>query len=582
MSQQVNTPFDYTQILENFSEQNRQWIEYFTLNFGSAYQKEVSVAYQELISSILKDPAKWVELQTKFVQMQTSLLANFWGKAMGTTVSPVIAPEKSDKRFNAPEWEENPIFDFIKQSYLLTSQWMLEILESFPTSQKYKQQLNYAFRQYIDAISPTNYFMTNPEVLNLAMQTKGKSLVDGFQNMLEDMKKGRISMTDDSYFKIGENIAVTPGSVVFENDLIQLIQYKPTTENVYDTPLIIVPPFINKFYILDLSPENSFAKFIVEQGFTVFMVSWKNPKPNETPISWDDYVSEGVLKATEVAKSICKSSKVNALGFCIGGTALGCALAIQATKRAKPIQSATFLATMLDFSDTGEISVFVDEQQVKQREHKIPDNGVLSGNELASAFASLRANDLVWNYVVTNYLKGENPPPFDLLYWNGDPTNLPGKMYNYYLRNMYLENNIVKPDCLTMCDTKINLRKIDTPTYMIATKEDHIAPWRTVYKGAQLFSGSMEFVLGASGHIAGIVNPASKNKRNFWKNPNGIQQNSDSWLETAESVPGSWWKHWIEWLKNYGGKTIPARKELGNENHPEIEPAPGKYVKETI
>jgi polyhydroxyalkanoate synthase len=387
-------------------------------------------------------------------------------------------------------------------------------------------------------------------------------------------------MTDSTAFEVGRNLAITPGAVVFENDFMQLIQYRAQTETVHERPLVMVPPCINKYYILDLQPENSFVRYAVGEGHTVFMVSWRNMPDSMGAATWDDYLGEGVMKALEVARAICGSGKVNALGFCVGGTLLGCALAVLRAKNDERTASLTLLAAMLDFEDTGELSVFVDEAYVLKRELDFAEGGLLPGRELALTFASLRANELIWQYVVNNYLKGKTPDPFDLLYWNSDSTNLPGVMYAYYVRNMYLENNLRIPGKLSMCGVPVDLRKIDMPAYVLATREDHIVPWKTAYASARLLAAKPKFVLGASGHIAGVVNPAARNRRSYWLGGK-LGKNPERWLKSAKMQPGSWWTHWSAWLEAHGGGRVPARTVLGNGQYAVIEPAPGRYVKAT-
>jgi polyhydroxyalkanoate synthase len=419
--------------------------------------------------------------------------------------------------------------------------------------------------------------MTNPEVLQQALETKGQSLVDGMKNLLGDVDKGRISMTDESAFVLGENIATSKGSVVFENEMFQLIQYNPTTEETFTRPTLIVPPCINKFYILDLQESNSYVKYCVDQGQTTFLISWLNPTIEQGDISWDDYVEKGIIKASQVVKEITEADKVNGVAWCVGGTLLTTALAVLAARKDTTFASATFFTTLLDFTDPGDLCVFIDEQQVKKLEDKVTNQGYLSGRELATSFNMLRSNDLIWSYVVNNYLKGKTPPPFDILYWNSDSTNLPANMYTFYVNNMYLENNLTKKDALTICGEKIDLGKIKIPCYFLSTIEDHIAPWGGTFKGTELLKGKNEFVLGASGHVAGVINPASKNRRNYWIN--GEQGKSeDHWLETAERQEGSWWPHWANWLKARAGKKVAAPAATGNDTYKEIEPAPGRFV----
>jgi polyhydroxyalkanoate synthase len=396
--------------------------------------------------------------------------------------------------------------------------------------------------------------------------------------LMEDLARGRISITDESAFEVGTNVATSEGSVVFENDVMQLIQYAPLTGKVASRPLLIVPPCINKFYILDLQPANSFVRFACEQGLTVFLVSWRNPDARLGHLTWDDYVEQGVMKAIDVAHEVSRADRINALGWCVGGTLLSSTLAVARARDDERVASLTLLTTMLDFEEPGDLGVFLDEASVTQREMTIGQGGIYPGAELGFVFQTLRANDLIWPYVVNNYLKGKTPPAFDLLYWNADATNLPGPMYAWYLRNMYLENNLRVPGRLSMCGTPVDLGRLDMPSYVLATQEDHIVPWQSAYRTTALVGGPCEFVLGASGHIAGVINPASKNKRSYWT---GGQLGADpvQWLATADSRPGSWWTHWAQWIKALSGKPVPARRKLGNATHEPIEPAPGRYVK---
>ena len=419
--------------------------------------------------------------------------------------------------------------------------------------------------------------MTNPEVLKETLESKGQNLINGLENLLEDIDKGRISMTDESAFELGKNLATTPGSVVFQNELFQLVQFKPLTEKVNDRPVLIIPPCINKYYVLDLSEHNSYVRYCLEQGNNVFIISWRNPDETLGNKTWDDYLDEGTIPAIDAVRKITGAKKINGVAWCIGGTMLATTMAVLAAKRKKPFASATFFTTLLDFSDPGELGVFIDEYQVKQHEDKLKEGGVMPGKQLATTFAMLRANDLIWNYVVNNYLKGKTSPPFDILYWNGDSTNMTSAMFTWYLRNMYLDNKLIEPGGLELCGIPVDLGKIDCPVYCLSAIEDHIAPWKTTFTTTELLKGPLEFVLGASGHIAGVINPANKNKRNFWINGE-TGQGADHWLETAESVPGSWWTHWDQWLKSQGGKEIPAPEQVGNKDYPEIEAAPGAYV----
>ncbi|MGH8634581.1 MAG: class I poly(R)-hydroxyalkanoic acid synthase [Burkholderiales bacterium] len=534
---------------------------------------------RSLTAGLAQDSERWLELQNRYYRKRLELWAACVLPKPEAPAQPVIEPDPADRRFRAPEWKAQPYFDYTAQSYLLAGQWLRDVVDSAQLEPHAKRKLEFFTRQFIDAMSPANYPWTNPEALKLAAETEGESLNRGMRNLAADLDRGMISMTDAAAFEVGRNLAITPGAVVYENDFMQLIQYRPATETVFERPLVMVPPCINKYYILDLQPENSFVRYAVERGHTVFMVSWRNVPAAMGRATWDDYLEHGVMRALAVAQEVCGSGKVNALGFCVGGTLLGAALAVLRAQGDERVASLTLLAAMLDFSDTGELSVFVDEAYVRQRERDFADGGVLHGRELALTFASLRANDLIWNYVVNNYLKGRTPEPFDLLYWNSDSTNLPGAMYVYYVRNTYLENSLRVPGKLTMCGVPVDLGRTDMPAYVLATREDHIVPWRTAYASTRLLGGRIEFVLSASGHIAGVINPTSKNRRNFWLNAE-LEQDPDRWLAAATPQPGSWWKHWGDWLAAFGGREVPARRQLGNAQHREIEPAPGRYVKE--
>jgi polyhydroxyalkanoate synthase len=519
-------------------------------------------------------------LQKDFVTQQTLLWQAMLAKSQGKEPGFRVDPEPGDKRFSAPEWTESPIFDYIRQSYLLNVRFLKALAEKVPVKDEHaREKLRFAVRQYVDALSPSNFAATNPEFIRLAIETKGQSITDGINNLIADLKQGRISMSDESVFEVGRNIATTEGAVIFENDLIQLIQYKPLTEKVAKRPLLIVPPSINKYYILDLQPENSLVRFMVAQGYTVFLISWRNPKAEQGHFGWDDYLEQGPLSAIRVVQEISWQKEINLLGFCVGGTLLASALAVLAGRGEKPAVSLTLLTTLLDFSDTGEISIFIDEQFLASKDATIGKGGLLKALELQNTFSALRPNDLIWNYVANNYLKGKKPQAFDLLYWNSDSTNLPGPFACWYMRNMYHMNNLRIPGKLEMCGVKVDLGKLDMPVYLFAAREDHIVPWHSAYQSTRLLSGERRFVLGASGHIAGVINPAAKNKRSFWVNEN-LQADAESWLAAAEEHPGSWWNDWAAWFKKFDGGEQAAPKVLGNAQYKPIEAAPGRYVKE--
>lgn len=526
------------------------------------------------------DPAKLEDLQRHFLSQQMLLWQSFLTPKTEGEESFKVSPKPGDKRFSAPEWHESAPFSYLQQNYLLLSDFIRDLIEIADTETDVcKERLRFLARQYIDAISPTNFAATNPEFIRYAVETKGKSITDGINNLIGDMAKGSISMTDESAFDVGTNIAVAPGSVVFENELIQLIQYDPITPKVAKRPLVIVPPCINKFYILDLQPENSFVRYATETGNTVFLVSWRNPHEEQGNLTWEDYLIHGAVTALAVAREISGEEKVNALGFCVGGTILSSALGVLAARGEKWVESLTLLTTFLDFSIPGEIGLFIDEYACQKREASIGNGGIMPGHELATTFSALRANDLIWNYVSGNYLKGQKPPAFDLLYWNGDATNLPGPFACWYMRNLYLDNALRIPRKLEMCGVKVDLGKIGVPNYLYASREDHIVPWLSAYLSTRVLKGKTRFVLGASGHIAGVINPASKNRRSYWTNDD-LSGDAETWFSSAAEHKGSWWSDWAQWLAQFSGGEKPAPKTPGNAKYKPIEPAPGRYVKE--
>jgi poly[(R)-3-hydroxyalkanoate] polymerase subunit PhaC len=508
--------------------------------------------------------------------------ARLWTALASGKRATLVAPEPGDRRFMAKEWRDNPYYDYLKQSYLLASRYLEELLDAADLEPQAKERARFAARQWIDAMCPANFPATNPDALREALDTRGESLARGLANLLGDVQKRRISQTNESAFEVGRNLAMTPGEVVYENELIQLIQYRATTPQVARRPLVMVPPCINKFYILDLQPENSFVGHAVAAGNTVFMVSWRNVEAEQGRFTWDDYLEQGVFQALRVAKDIAKSDQVNALGFCVGGTLLGAGLAVLSVKEQSLVASATFLAAMLDFSEPGQIGLFIDEASVATREATIGADGILPGRDLSFVFSSLRANDLVWPYVVNNYLLGGEPAAFDLLYWNSDSTNLPGPMYCYYLRNTYLENRLRQPGALVNCGVEVDLGKVRLPVFVLATREDHIVPWRSAYRTLALVGGDDKtFVLGASGHIAGVVNPAAKKRRSHWTGT-PYPTEPEQWLSRAQEHPGSWWPLWSEWLARHAGGTRKAPAKQGSAKYKPIEPAPGRYVKHRI
>jgi polyhydroxyalkanoate synthase subunit PhaC len=525
------------------------------------------------------------ELQSNYLKQATEL----WNQTL-SRMQPDGAEETSpatpitDKRFSAPEWSANPASAYTAQMYLLNARTLMQLAESMQGDAKTKARVRFAVQQWVDAMSPANFMALNPEAQKKALASKGESVSQGLQQLFNDLRKGSVSQTDETVFEVGRNVATSEGAVVFENELFQLIEYKPLTAKVHQRPILFVPPCINKYYILDLQPENSLIRYTVQQGHRVFVMSWRNPDESLAHCTWDDYIEKGPLKAIEVMQQISGQKQFNMLGFCVGGTLIATALAVLAARGEQPAHSLTLLTTLLDFKHTGVLDVFVDEPTVQMREMTIGEQapggpGLLKGKELATTFSYLRPNDLVWNYVVGNYLKGEAPPPFDLLYWNGDSTNLPGPMYCWYLRHTYLTNELRQPGKLTVCGEKIDLGAIDAPVYIYGSREDHIVPWHAAYESTTILNSKRRFVLGASGHIAGVINPAGKNKRSYWTNDK-LAASADEWMASATEKPGSWWSDWSAWLKSQGGPMVAAPKSYGGRKFKAIEPAPGRYVKQ--
>ncbi len=515
------------------------------------------------------DQAKLATIQQEYLKD----LASLWNSGLEVQLP-------KDRRFAGEAWASNPMAAFSAALYLLNARTLMAMAEAVDADPKTKARVSFAVQQWIDASAPSNFLALNAEAQKKAIDTKGESIAKGIQNLLKDMQQGYVSMTDMNAFEVGKNVATTEGSVVFENEFFQLLEYKPLTAKVHERPFLFVPPSINKYYILDLQPENSLIRYAVEQGMRTFVVSWRNPDQSCAKQTWDDYIEQAVIKAIEVTREITGAESINALGFCVGGTMLGTALAVLAARGEKPVNSATFLTTMLDFSDTGVLDIFIDEAMVKLRELQFAQGGLLPGRDLATTFSFLRPNDLVWNYVVGNYLKGETPPPFDLLYWNSDSTNLPGPYYAWYLRNTYLENRLCQPGATTVCGEKIDLSKVDIPVYLYGSREDHIVPIGAAYASTQHLPGPKRFVMGASGHIAGVINPASKGKRSHWiGSDTDFPANVEDWISASTEQKGSWWTDWATWLKGQSGKEITAPKNYGSRKYKAIEPAPGRYVK---
>lgn len=567
----------------------RDFLERMKLNPPTAPEippqmANLAAPWLQMSQQIWQNPQKLMTAQMGLWQDYMRLWQNTTRRFMGQTYETVVETPSNDKRFADEAWSRNTLFDFIKQSYLLTAHWLQkEILSGDGLDPEAQRRLAFYTRQFIDAIAPTNFLFTNPEVLRATAATGGDNLVKGLHNLLQDLERGKgqlqISMTDQNAFNIGENIAATPGKVVFENALMQLIQYEPLTQTVHTVPLLIIPPWINKYYILDMREKNSFVRYCLQQGHTVFMISWTNPDAALANKDFNAYMQEGPIAALHEIGRRLGVREVNVLGYCLGGTLLTCLLAYLQARPDRAVAlprvaSATFLVTMIDFSEPGELGIFVAEDHLQYLEQQMAEKGYLEGRIMAQTFSMLRANDLIWSFVVNNYLLGREPFPFDLLYWNADATNMPAAMHSFYLRKMYQENKLVEPGGIVLDGTPLDVRQITTPSFLLATREDHIAPWKSTYAATQLYAGSKTFVLSGSGHVAGVINPPANKKYGHWINQQ-LPADPEAWLNTAEQQAGSWWTTWIEWLLPYQGATIPA----ATVTEPTLEDAPGRYVR---
>ncbi len=580
---------ELSRTLVEITEKSQQLVQDFLGREQSAQHismddaMHMSSLFQELTTRMMANPMQLAQAQINFWQNYMQLVNNaalrFWGHQQ----DPVISPNKTDKRFRHEAWEENPIFDFIKQSYLLAADYVHSSVKNVEgMDDRTARKIDFHTRQFVDALSPTNFVATNPEVLQKTIDTQGGNLLKGLKNLLNDLEAGegklRIRTTDQDAFDVGRNLATTPGKVVYQTDLMQLIQYAPSTEKVYKRPLLFVPPWINKFYILDMQEKNSLIKYMVDQGHTVFVVSWKNPQKEHAEKTFTDYMKEGPLAAVDAITQATGEEEINCVGYCLGGTLTGATLGYMAAQNDDRIKSVTYFTCMLDFEQPGELEVFIDEEQIQALEKRMDNQGYLDASAMSSTMSSLRANDLIWSFFVNNYLKGDDPFPFDLLYWNQDCTNMPAKMHSFYLRNMYQRNLLREPGGITLDGTPIDLRKIETPACFVSAIEDHIAPWKTTYRGVHLHSGPAKFILGGSGHIAGIINPPAKNKYGFWTNSKN-PEDADAWLDGATHTEGSWWPSWNTWLVRRAGAKVDARQPGDGKLKP-IEDAPGSYVKE--
>lgn len=578
MKEQVNWQDISQKINDNFMNAMQ------TQSFKSLFPDD---EMQQIFNSYFGNPEKMMQMGFEMWQDYLNICDYAYRKTFGleTNELNLITTQAGDRRFAHDQWNENLIFDCIKQGYLSFCNRMVESAENNEQlDEQVGKKYQFFLKQWLDAMAPTNFVATNPAVIEKTVETNGQNLINGLSEMWNDFERGKgerlmTRMTDYSQFEVGKNVATTPGKVIFENELFQLIQYTPTTDKVAETPLLIVPPFINKYYILDLRKENSFVQWAVDQGNTVFIVSWVNPDEEHGDTQFDDYMAKGILTAVEMVRQECEVEKVNTIGYCIGGTVLAATNAYLATQDENPINTSTYFTTLLDFSDPGDLGVFVDEAQLAALDNKMEEKGYLDGSSMASVFNMLRANDLIWPFFINNYLMGEEPTAFDLLYWNSDSTRLPASTHSYYLRQCYLHNNLCKPNGTNLCNTDIDLTKVNIPSYFISTHDDHIAPWKSTYEGTQIFSGDTRFVLGGSGHIAGVINPPFKNKYGYWTNDK-LDKDADKWLDKATQHEGSWWPDWQDWLNQYNGEQIDAR--IPGKNLKVIEEAPGRYVKKRI
>ncbi len=578
-------------VYKDFAERSQRIVNAFLARqqkgetYAVADPVDIGRMFVEASAKMMSDPAKFAEAQADLIKNYADLWQATAKRLAGDNADPIVQPARDDKRFKDDAWSEEAVFDFIKQSYLLSSDWLMrQYADVDGVDEKTREKLTFYTRQWVDALSPTNFVATNPKVLRTAAETNGENLIKGLDHLLGDLEKGkgelRISMTDTEAFELGTNVAVTPGKVIYQNEMMQLLQYTPSTEEVAKRPLLIVPPWINKFYVLDLQPKNSFIKWAVDQGHTVFVISWVNPDKRHADKGFEDYMLEGPLAAMDAITAATGEIEFNVIGYCIGGTLTAATLAFLAQANDTRIKSVTFLTTMVDFSEPGELGVFIDEEQLARLEEHMEAQGFLDGQYMSQVFNMMRDNDLIWSFVVNNYLLGREPMAFDLLYWNSDNTRMPKMMHSLYLRKMYLENKLVEPGGITLAGVPIDLASIKVPVYWLSTKDDHIAPWESTYAATQIYQGPKRFVLSASGHIAGVINPPAANKYCYWTNTK-TPADAQTFLDGAKQYDGSWWPDWQKWVRKYAGGSVKARAPGDGDLTP-IEDAPGSYVRVRI
>jgi polyhydroxyalkanoate synthase len=581
-------PVELSRVMMQIAERSQRLVTEFVArqsgdnHIGMADPLNIGSAFLEMTARMMANPAKLMEAQVNLWRDYMTLWQSTTRRWLGEPAEPVAVPGPEDRRFKDPSWDENQLFDFIKQSYLLTARWITStVREVDGLDDKTAKKVDFYTRQFVDAMAPSNFVLTNPEVIRATVESGGENLVKGLSNLLEDLERGKgklhIKMTDFEAFRLGKNIAVTPGKVIYQNDLLQLIQYEPSTPEAHKRPLLVIPPWINKYYILDLREKNSFVKWAVGEGHTVFMVSWVNPDERLAQKTFEDYMVEGPLAALDAIEQATGEREVNVIGYCLGGTLLAATLSYMAANRDTRFKSATFFTTMVDFAEAGELGVFIDEEQLESLEAMMREKGYLEGSAMATTFNMLRANDLIWSFVVNNYLLGKDPFPFDLLYWNSDSTRMPAAMHSFYLRKMYQENLLVVPGGIELKGVPIDLTRIELPVFILSTREDHIAPWRSTYAATGLYKGPVRFCLSASGHIAGVVNPPAAQKYCYWTSSKKAP-NADAWLAGAEQHPGSWWPEWGKWIAEFGGGKVKARRPGDGKLKP-IEDAPGTYAR---